>query len=132
MSPASLLRAVRAGDVERVRSLLAAGADPDAGREVPDAALRSVSVDRDSTALWDAMLLDSVPLVEALLAAGASVRAPWPGAAPPLFGALVNRKVELVPVLLRFGADPDEVGPRGQTARELAASLGLGELLRAR
>ncbi|MBE7482335.1 MAG: ankyrin repeat domain-containing protein [Polyangiaceae bacterium] len=130
VSPASLLRAVRAGDVERVRALLTRGADPNAGRDAPDAALRGVSVDRNSTALFEAVLQDSPPLVEALLAAGASVAAPWPDAMPPLACALVNRKLAVIPVLLAFGADPDE-GFRGETARRLADELGLSELLNA-
>lgn len=128
VSPASLLRAVRDGDVTRTRELLARGADPNAGRDVPDAALRSVSVDRNSTALGEAVLSDSTALAAALLEAGASVAAPWPGATPPLFFALVNRKLAVIPVLLAFGADPDETC-RGQSSRQLAEKLGLSELL---
>lgn len=128
VSPASLLRAVRRGDVEGVRALLAQGADPNAGRDAPDAALRAVSVDRNTTALWEAVLRDSPPLVEALLAAGARVRAPWRDAVPPLMCAIVNRKLSVVPVLLAFGADADEEC-RGETTRDLAKRLGLSQLL---
>lgn len=77
-SDATLLRAVRAGDLEQVRALLTAGAVVD--------------------------------------------RAP-PGGMTPLHGALANRKLAVVPVLLRFGADPDATW-EGRTAREVADSIG--------
>lgn len=117
VSSATLLRAVRSGDVARVRALLAAGADPNAGINAPDAALRSVSVDRDSTALWEAILAGSQPMVEALLEAGAAVNATL------LQLAVVNERYSVIPLLLRFGADPDLV-VRGMTARSIAASRG--------
>ncbi|MBL9099421.1 MAG: ankyrin repeat domain-containing protein [Myxococcales bacterium] len=122
-SATTLLRAVRAGDVALVRALLAAGADPGAGSDPPGAALRAVSVDRDTTALWEAIGLDSPALVEALLAAGASLRPPSPAHMPPLQGALLNRRLAVVPVLLRFGADPD-ASFDGRTARDMAAAIG--------
>ena len=121
-SDATLLRAVRAGDLDLVRSLLAAGADPDAGWEAPDAALRSVSVDRNTCALWEAVIAGSSELTEALLAAGASVNRCSPNCMTALHGALANRTLAVVPVLLRFGADPDATW-QGRTAREVAESL---------
>jgi len=117
-SAASLLRAVRQRDVAAVRALLAAGADPNAGDHAPDEALRSVSVDRDTSALWEAIFLDSADIVEALLAAGARVHARSAAHTSPLHGALLNRKLAVVPALLRFGADPDEA------ARAMATSIG--------
>jgi hypothetical protein len=122
-SDATLLRALRAGDLALVRSLLAAGANPDAGWDAPDAALRSVSVDRNSPALWEAVVSGSPELTEALLAAGASVNRASPGGMGMLHGALANRKLEVIPVLLRFGADPDATW-QGKTAREVAETLG--------
>jgi hypothetical protein len=122
VSDATLLRAVRDRDVARVRELLAAGADPNAGQSAPVEALRSVSVDRDATALWEAIAADSAEMVEALLAAGAQVHG-RPGMMSPLHGALANRAFTTVPALLRFGADPEERW-RDRTAREVAASLG--------
>ena len=121
-SDASLLRAVRAGDLDLVRALLAAGADPDAGWEAPAAALRSVSVNRDSSALWDAAVSGSPELSEALLAAGASVNRCPPHGMTVLHGVLANRKLAVVPVLLRFGADPDATW-QGQTARQVAEAI---------
>lgn len=123
-SAASLLRAVRSGDVATTRALLAAGADPNAGEHAPYQALRSVSVDRESTALGEAISLDSAELAEALLAAGARVGPrrpdlPW----SPLHHALINRRRAVIPVLLRFGADPDALY-NDQTLREIAAGMG--------
>lgn len=128
VSSATLLRAVRHRDVALVRALLAAGADPEAGSDPPYEALRSVSEDRNTTALWEAIFADHPALVEALLAAGASVRARSPKHWAPLWGALINRRAAVVPVLLRFGADPDVVW-EGKSARQLAAELGLADLL---
>ncbi len=122
-SPASLLRAVRERDVEAVRKLLAAGADPNAGDAAPDEALRSVSVDRETSALWEAISFDSAEIVEALLAAGARFRARDDQHCPALSFALLNRKLALVPILLRFGADPDELA-FAKTPRDLAAEIG--------
>jgi hypothetical protein len=122
-SPASLLRAVRERDVDAVRKLLAAGADPDAGEDAPHEALRSVSVDRETSALWEAISSGSAEIVEALLAAGARVRARDDQHCPALYFALINHKLALVPLLLRFGADPDELA-FGKTPRDLAAELG--------
>jgi hypothetical protein len=122
-SDATLLRAVRAGDIDLVRALLAAGANPDAGWDAPEAALRPESTDRNSPALWDAAVNGSLEMAEALLAAGASVNRCAPGAMTVLHGALANRKLAVVPLLMRFGADPDALC-QGRTAREVAASLG--------
>ena len=121
-SAASLLRAVRSGDVAEVRALLAAGANPNAGDDAPYEALRSVSVDRDTSAMWEAISRGDPDLVEALLAAGARVHGP-PGQYTPLHGAFLNRKLAVVPVLLRFGADPDLVSYE-KTPRDLAAAIG--------
>lgn len=123
ISDATLLRAVRDGDVDQVRALLAAGASPDAGSSAPHEALRAVSVDRDTTALWEAIAAGSLPIVEALLAAGARVTAARPGTMTPLHGALANRKPEVIPALLRHGSDPDATW-QGRTAREVARELG--------
>jgi hypothetical protein len=123
VSDATLLRAVRDGNVDQVRALLAAGASPDAGASAPHEALRSVSVDRDATALWEAISQGSSAMVEALLAAGAAVTAARPGTMTPLHGALANRKREVIPALLRHGSDPDATW-QGRTAREVAIELG--------
>lgn len=127
VSDATLLRAARAGDVAQVRALLAAGGSPDAGLHAPGAALRAVSVDRDSSALFDAVSSGCLPIVELLLAAGATVDG-RPGGLTPLHCALLQRHVSLVPLLLRYGADPDLVR-HGRSARTIAAELGLADLL---
>lgn len=122
-SDATLLRAVRAGDLDLVRALLLAGANPDAGWDAPAAALRPASHGRNSPALWEAAMSGSPELTEALLAAGASVNRCPPHGMTVLHGALASRTLAVVPVLLRFGADPDAVW-NGRTAREVAESLG--------
>lgn len=122
-SDASLLRAVRSRDEPRVRALLAAGANPEAGAIPPWEALRAVSVERETTALWEAIQADAPGMVDALLRAGASVRPRSPGLMPPLHGALVARNLAVVPVLLRHGADPDATF-HGRSARDLAAAIG--------
>lgn len=122
-SATSLLRAVRERDLPRVRALLAAGADPEAGSDPPSEALRPVSTDRETTALWEAIATDDPELVEALLAAGASPHARFATHMPPLHGALLSRCLAVVPVLLRFGADVD-VPFAGRNARDLAAAIG--------
>lgn len=126
-SPTTLLRAIRDRDVARVRALLAAGADPEAGSYAPYEALRSVSVDRATTALWEAIGSGVPELVEALLAAGARVHPLAPDHMPPLHGAILQRQLAMVPVLLRFGADP-ELRFQGRTAYDLAAAVGLEAL----
>lgn len=103
ISDASVLRAVRDRDVELLRDLLARGGNLNAGWEVVDEALRSVSVDRNSTALWEAVLSDDLELLEVLLQAGARLDAP-PGLATPLQGAVWNHKKEAEALLRRYGA----------------------------
>lgn len=122
-SSATLLRAIRERDRGLVLALLAAGADPLAGSDAPHEALRSVSTDRDTTALWEAIALDDPDIVDALLTAGASVLAPSPAHMPALHGALLNRRLAVVPVILRHGADPDVVFD-GRSARDMAAAIG--------
>jgi hypothetical protein len=123
-SATSLLRAVRSRDVATTRALLAAGADPNAGADPPHQALRSVSEDRETTALYEAISLDSAELVEALVAAGARIGPRFPGVSwSALQYALFNRRRAVIPVLLRFGADPDALY-NDQTLREVAATMG--------
>ena len=103
---------------------LAAGANPDAGFAPPDAALRAVSTDRDTYALWEAITQDSAEMVEALLQAGARVEGPATGGMSPVHGALLQRKIGIIRLLLAYGADPDARW-NGRTAREVAGALGI-------
>lgn len=102
ISDASVLRAVREGDVVRLRDLLARGGNPNAGWDVPDEALREVSMDRGATALVDAILSGDRALAEALLEAGARLDAP-PGGATPMQWATCNHKPEMADLLRRYG-----------------------------
>lgn len=122
-SDATLLRAIRDRDEPLVRALLAAGADPRAGEYAPHEALRAVSVDRDTTALWDAIAADHPGIVDALLAAGASAHPRHPTHVPPLHAAIRGRCLAVVPVLLRHGADPRALY-QGKSAHDLAAAIG--------
>jgi hypothetical protein len=121
---ATLLRAIRNHDEPRALALVAAGADPNAGASVPFEAIRSVSWDRDTTALWEAIVWGSLPVVQALLEAGASVQARQPDHMTPLNGALVSQKPHLVPVLLLHGSDPDAAW-QGLSARQRASYMGI-------
>lgn len=112
-SAATLLGAVRGGDVDLVRRCLAAGADPDAGTVTPDgvrALELGVSMARGGTALWEAATGGHVEITRALLEAGARADGRPPGPSlTPLIGALRSKQLAHVPLLLAHGADPDEV-----------------------
>lgn len=111
VSDASVLRAVRNRDAPLLRALLAAGGNPDAGLHVPISATRSVSVDRDSYALLDAVNAGDPDLVEALLTAGATVDGPPGTTWTPLRAALHRPPSDSIAtiarLLLRHDANPD-------------------------
>lgn len=103
ISDASILRAVRERDVDLLRDLLARGGNPDAGWNVVDEALRSVSVDRNTTAVFEAVVSEDPALLELLLQAGARLDSPW-GSTAPLQFARMNHRAEAEALLLRYGA----------------------------
>lgn len=68
--------------MDLLRDLLARGGIPDAGWNVMDEALRSVSVDRNTTAVFEAIVSEDPALVELLLQAGARLDSPWSSTTP--------------------------------------------------
>jgi len=103
-----LVAAARAGDQERVQSLLSSGAEVNARDE------------EGSTALMFAALRGDETMVQALLAAGADPDLKDAnGETALLFGA--GRGADIVRALLAAGADPNLADGEGQTALLAAA-----------
>ena len=117
-----LCQVIRSGDVERLRRMLLAGADPNGCTEpVPHPGVSiAFSVGRTDAPLWVAVQQGTPQMTALLLAAGAQVDARPPGGMTALHGAIQQRKLDHVAVLLEAGADP-EAAWQGQTARQLAA-----------
>jgi ankyrin repeat protein len=107
-----LIDAVKRGDVNAVRALVAQKADVNA----PDA--------DGSTALHWAAQRDDVTMVDALIAAGANVKAKTRYNVTPLSLACTNGDAKLVDRLLKAGADPNERTEEGQTALMTASLTG--------
>jgi ankyrin repeat protein len=107
-----LIDAVKRGDVNAVRALVAQKADVNA----PDA--------DGSTALHWAAQRDDVAMVDALIAAGANVKAKTRYNVTPLSLACTNGDAKLVDRLLKAGADPNERTEEGQTALMTASLTG--------
>lgn len=109
--------AARAGDVERVRALLKAGAAVSA----PDTL--------GGTALHDAAWSGHVEVVTVLLAAGADVNARHvEGGSTPLHYAVITNRRDVVELLLSKGADLRARDRAGATVLHLAANRGYEEL----
>lgn len=109
-----LSRGDRGGDVERVRKLLAQGADVDARNH------------KGQTALHCAAKAGFVDIVDALLAAGASVNARDDQGEPPLTTALrstvkdKSRLQDVVRLLVECGADVNLADRQGRSALAVA------------
>lgn len=113
-----LFQAIRRRDVAGVQALLAHGADPNARNSL------------EQTALAAAAISGQVPIVEALLRAGAKVDAATPygtGTALAVAAATGNRPI--VKLLLARGADPQAARPDGMTALMFAALKGNPEVV---
>ena len=113
-----LIDAVRAGDVERARVLIADGVD--VNRRDGDG----------TTALHWAALNDDVETARALVAAAARVEAANRFDATPMALAAENGSAAFIELLLDAGADPDAATPEGETALMTVSRTGRAEAVR--
>lgn len=112
--------AVRSGDIEAVRALLAS-----------DSAIDLDTPSRDAlTPLLRAAQSNDVALARVLLEAGADADASNRYGVSPLWLAATNRSAELVELLLEHDADPGIAMPHGETPLMAAARSGDPESIR--
>jgi ankyrin repeat protein len=116
--------AVRSGDVETVKRLIAAGTDI------------NMKNDEGRTALHIAALQgtygdSAAPLVSALLAAGADKDARQKDGWTPLHVAVANSKLAAVSALLAFKAQTEVWDEVGNTPLHMAAQIGIGPIVQA-
>ncbi|MEV4068050.1 ankyrin repeat domain-containing protein, partial [Nonomuraea dietziae] len=105
MHEEQLYRAALAGNLETVSDLLAGGADPNVVSEGEDEGLP----------LCGAAAWNHVPVVGALLAAGADVNGREPGGWQALAWAAANGHAESAQVLIEAGAEVDAANDAGDT-----------------
>lgn len=110
-----LIDAVRAGDIEAVRALLAQGADPNV--PAPDG----------STALLWAAYREDLEQAELLLRAGGRAEDANRYGVTALLEAATSGNAPMLGVLLDAGADPNTAMPEGETALMRAARAGGAE-----
>jgi ankyrin repeat protein len=96
----SLFEAIRKGDVEQVRQLIAEGADIDA--KWGDTSTTEKEDIADDTPLYYAVDANNMDLVKLLVEAGADVNA---GSWPPLFGAVDKNNTAIAEYLIDHGAN---------------------------
>jgi hypothetical protein len=109
-----LIRAARNGDVEVLRALLAAGADPDLAD----------TTGNHWTPLMHAIHKDHAGATRLLLDAGADANHRGDGGVTPLIMAAAYGNVDIVNLLLAHGADPAARARGGITALSNAAGGG--------
>ena len=113
-----LIDAVKRGDVNAVRALIAQKVDVNA----PDADL--------STPLHWAAQRDDVAVADLLIGAGANVKARTRYNVTPLSLACTKGDAKLVDRLLKAGADPNETSEEGQSALMTASLTGTPEAVK--
>lgn len=115
-SPAcdSLFQAIREGDADAVAALLSAGTVD----------VNAVHARTGHTLLMHAVTAGHIPIVEALLLAGASVNQPSDDGMTPLMLAAFSGYVAIAKILLCNGAGIDTVYEDGTTALMFAAMQG--------
>lgn len=116
---APLIAAVKAGDVDAVRSLIV-GRGVDVNQAAPDGA----------TALHWAVHRNDAALVDLLLAAGAGVSTANRYGVQPISLAAENGDAGILEALLAAGADPNAALPGGETVLMTAARTGDAEAVR--
>jgi ankyrin repeat protein len=113
-----LVDAARAEDWERVRALLADGADVD-----------SLDSDANAAIHW-AVRADTREIVELLLASGADGTSENVHGVTPLYLAIENANALMMDLLLDAGADANQVDVAGETMLILATQTGAVEAVR--
>ena len=151
-SGAALLDAIRAGDLDEVKALLASGADPnakdgegwtalmlvtvkghlDVARELLTAGADLHAENRKGwTALRFAVSMDDAEALRLLLGAGADVNGLDAEGDTALMQAAREKSVESLKLLLSHGADVNVRNRSGETALKVATSHGYHEIIRA-
>jgi uncharacterized protein len=108
----ALVKAINAGDVQGVRTLIKGGTDVNAR-----------SGDGSTPLLWAAHT-SNLDIAKALIAAKAAVDAPNDFGVTPLLEASRNGDAPMVELLLRAGADPKRSHPEGETPLLSASRAG--------
>ena len=108
----ALVKAVKAGDLQVVRSLVKSGTD-----------VNAASGDGSTPLLWAAHG-SSLEIARALIAAKATVDAANDFGVTPLLAASRSGDASMVELLLRAGADPKRSHPEGETPLLSAARAG--------
>jgi len=114
-----VVEAVKGGNVDAVRTLLAKRADPNAAEA------------DGTTALHWAAHFDNLAAADLLITSGANARAANRYGATPLWLACINGSAPMIERLLKAGADPNTTMPEGDTALMTAARTGHAAAVRA-